>query len=64
MRRLQRIAEARAERMRQRAVSVLAEALPGAAVRIEGERVVAEGRGLRAAAIGSSALRWVAGALR
>jgi hypothetical protein len=50
--------------MRQRAASVLAEALPGAAVRIEGERVVAEGRGLRAAAIGSSALRWVAGALR
>jgi hypothetical protein len=64
MRRVERIADARAEGLRERVATVLAEALPGVEVRVEGERVVAEGRGLRAAATGVAALRWVAGALR
>ncbi|MEZ0497153.1 hypothetical protein [Sphingomonas sp. IW22] len=62
--RVTRAGEARAEAVRERVAALLGEVLPGAQVRVEGERVVAEGRGLRGAAVRVAALRWVAGALK
>lgn len=62
--RVTRTADARAEAVRERVARLLGDMLPGADVRVDGERVLAEGRGLRGAAVRVAALRWVAGTLK